>query len=111
MSNMNDFEAAYENFEILVDIPFTMQKVDKLQRISQELIDFNGMLKKQMKRMDGCWKGNSAEAMKERLNQALSTNQMLSDELEQVANKIKMICENVYEADMNSVQRIQNIGK
>ena len=111
MANYNNVEQMMDSFDILADIPFTMMKVKKLQQIATNLEGVNKILNNQLKKIDETWKGNSAEAMKDKLTQAKSTNEMLIDDLNQVASKIKTICENIYNEDMASVQRIESMGK
>lgn len=111
MANYNSVEELMDNFDILVDLPFTLAKVKELQQIANNIEGTDKIIKNQIKRIEETWKGNSSAAMIERLSQANATNRMLVDELQDVARRIKTIVEGINDADMASVQRSQNIGK
>jgi len=111
MSNVNSVEQMMDSFDILADLPFTLKKVEELKWVASNLDGVDKIINNQIKKIEETWQGNAANAMKDRLTQASNTNKMLVDEINGVANRIKTVVENVYEADMASVQSIQNMGK
>lgn len=111
MSSINILGQAINTLDIVLDYPSTMLKVKKLRNIAADLEDVNKTLNKQLQKMDGAWKGTAADAMREKISQAQATNRTLTEQLNQVAREIETISTNIYNEDMASIHRIQNMDK
>lgn len=100
-----------DTFDILMDAPFTLAKAKKLKQIASDLEGINKDIGNQISLIEGCWKGQSSDAMKEKLSSAKNYNKQIIGDLNEVSDRITRIVNNILDADNAAVQRIKSMDK
>ncbi len=101
----------FENFEIMIDAPASLEKARQLKDIASELDQTEKNIKKQIGLIEQYWKGSAGDTIRDKLSYTDKINRTLIDDLNNTACRIESIVNAIEELDKASKQRIRNMER
>ena len=96
-------------FEISINYAEAINQANKLIKVSNKCDDIRSDLAKEIKFIENNWKGKSGDALLEKLKELQRKNKTVSQDLDQVANTIKRIANEIRQADADTSNIVRQL--
>lgn len=98
-------------FDISIDYAKTIRQANKLSKISGDCRDIGRDVTREVNFIEGNWKGKTGEALSRKLSLLKNECDSVADMLEHVSQTMKRVANDIREADLESIARIEKFDK